>query len=204
MPKLIDHQERREEIAAAAWRVILRDGVGGASVRTVAAEAGLSTGSLRHVFATQSQLLAFAMELVLVRADARVMALPKRDTALQSAEDFVAELLPLDEERRVEMEVYLALFAASGSDPKLQDARNEAWKRVHNASHMIITLINRTEGPASDEEFEHEVSRLHALLDGLAAHLVWQPTKMAPDEAREVVVRHLRELAASWSLRPIK
>ncbi|HLR93636.1 MAG TPA: TetR family transcriptional regulator [Jiangellaceae bacterium] len=68
MPRLIDHDERRERFAEATWRVILRDGVGGVSVRTVAAEAGHSTGSLRHVFASQSQLLVFALQLVVDRA----------------------------------------------------------------------------------------------------------------------------------------
>ena len=72
MPRLIDHDARRAEIADAAWRVILREGVTGASVRTVAAEAGLSSGSLRHVFATQSALLVYAFQLVIDRA-ARVL-----------------------------------------------------------------------------------------------------------------------------------
>ena len=72
MPKPIDHNERRERIAEAAWRVILREGVAGASVRSVAVEAGQSAGSLRHVFYSQSQLLAFALELVTTRAAARV------------------------------------------------------------------------------------------------------------------------------------
>ncbi|MDN5636054.1 MAG: TetR family transcriptional regulator, partial [Brevibacterium sp.] len=94
MPKLIDHESRREEIAAAAWRVIVREGVGGASVRTVAAEAGLSVGSLRHVFASQSQLLSFAMQLVIDRAGERVRELPSRECPLESAEDITRELLP--------------------------------------------------------------------------------------------------------------
>ena len=46
-----------------------------ASVRNVAQEAGLSMGSLRHYFSTQSELLCFAMQLVGDRAQARVAAL---------------------------------------------------------------------------------------------------------------------------------
>jgi AcrR family transcriptional regulator len=54
MPKLIDHEVRRLELVEAAWRVILRDGAGRVSVRAVAAEAGVSAGSLRHLFPTQA------------------------------------------------------------------------------------------------------------------------------------------------------
>ena len=48
MPKVVDHAARREQLAAALWRVVVRDGVEAASLRRVAAEAGWSVGSLRH------------------------------------------------------------------------------------------------------------------------------------------------------------
>ena len=51
-------------IAASAVRVLSTRGVGALSVRTVAAEAGLATGSLRRAFPTQDALLVFSLELV--------------------------------------------------------------------------------------------------------------------------------------------
>jgi Uncharacterized protein conserved in bacteria len=59
VPKVVDPAERRRELAEAVWRVIRRDGLEQASVRNVAREADLSMGSLRHYFATQSELMAF-------------------------------------------------------------------------------------------------------------------------------------------------
>src|SRR4029450_11592721 len=132
MPKLVDPDQRRSELAQAVWTVIRRDGLQRASVRNVAREAGLSMGSLRHYFASQSELLCFAMELVGDRARDRVGALePAADTrgpmelvaarprargaALEPAADprrraeqLLAELVPLDDERRAESEVWLA------------------------------------------------------------------------------------------------
>ncbi|MGB3635817.1 MAG: TetR family transcriptional regulator, partial [Rubrobacteraceae bacterium] len=64
MPKIVDHEERRRELAEAVWRVILRDGVEGVSVRNVAAEAGWSTGALRHYVGTKEDLLASATQLL--------------------------------------------------------------------------------------------------------------------------------------------
>ncbi|MGO1974247.1 MAG: TetR/AcrR family transcriptional regulator [Propionibacteriaceae bacterium] len=191
MPKLIDHQQRREEIAAAAWRVIRRDGVAGASVRTVAAEAGLSVGSIRHVFGTQSELLAFAMTLVMQRVDVRVADQLPLGTP-HSAEEIAAEFLPLDEERRAEMEVYLALFAAAGVDPGLSAVRDETWQGTRVACAMIIARID-TANELTDDQREYETVRLHALLDGLAAHLVWQRDPN-PESSRRVLVRHLRSV----------
>ena len=40
MPKVVDPKERRDEVLAAAWRVIQRDGLKGATIRAIAAEVG--------------------------------------------------------------------------------------------------------------------------------------------------------------------
>lgn len=79
MPKLTDHARRREELGDAAWQVLLRDGVGRVSVRNVAAGADPTVSSLRHVFATQDELLVFASTEVLwpVPSDRAFPALPR-------------------------------------------------------------------------------------------------------------------------------
>jgi len=64
--------------------VIRRDGLEHASVRNVAREAGLSSGSLRHMFRTQAELLVFAMNQVVDRIESRLDSLdptgdPRRD-----------------------------------------------------------------------------------------------------------------------------
>ena len=49
MPRIVDHEERRAEVAAAVWRIVSRDGLEAATVRRVAAETGMSTLSLIHI-----------------------------------------------------------------------------------------------------------------------------------------------------------
>lgn len=194
MPRLIDHSQRREQLAEAAWRVILRDGVAGASVRTVAAEAGRSTSSLRHVFASQPQLLVFALRLVVDRVVDRIAALPPQPTALRTVETVAAQLLPLDRERHAEMEVYLALCTAASSQAELRPARDEANRKMREAAQwMIERLDNGTDlSPHADRDLE--ARRLHAVIDGLAAHLVYQAEPTNPDWARRVLFAHIRSL----------
>src|ERR687893_149557 len=56
MPKQVDHDARREELAAALWHVVTREGIEAASIRRVAAEANCSTGSLRHYYDAHASL----------------------------------------------------------------------------------------------------------------------------------------------------
>lgn len=212
MPKLIDHDERRQQLAEAAWRVIVRDGVSGASVRTVAAEAGRSAGSLRHVFSSQSELLVFALELVIERATERIAALPARSTAVETVETVAAQLLPLDVERRAEMEVYLALFTTANTHEELRGPRDEAHRTVRQACRWMIAQLADADPDADTDarddarhlapfaDHELEALRLHALLDGLAAHLLYEPRGADTGWAQRVLSLHIRALARPGGL----
>jgi AcrR family transcriptional regulator len=196
VPKLIDHARRREELAEAAWRVLLRDGIGHVSVRNVAAEAGRSVSSLRHVFSTQEELLSFALRLVLERVTDRVtplLPITDRDTA----EAVALEFLPLDAERRAESEVYLTLFMAASANPGLRQLRTEAYEALRYACENLIRSLGDGNDLAPGLDHELEARRLHALLDGLAAHLIFNQPGDAPSWARRVVRAHLDALTVN-------
>src|SRR5512133_3720036 len=141
MPKIVDHQQRRRELGHAVWRVIRRDGVERASVRGVADEAGWPPGSLRHYFATQSELLAFAMRLVVERIEARIAALDRATDPRQAVEQVLYELLPLDDERRAENEIWLAFTARALIAPELRAQHNEVHDALHRACASAIETL---------------------------------------------------------------
>jgi AcrR family transcriptional regulator len=187
MPKLVDHDQRRQAIAEGVWRVIVRDGVAAASVRAVATEVGLSAGSLRHFFPAHSDLLVYAMHVVVERIEARVAALPTATSTRRSVEQRLQQLLPLDEERRVENEVWLAFTAQALVRRELRDV----WDEVHRAQRHACALAVKQLGAAA---VAIEARRLHALLDGLAVHAALSPDDAAPDRLIAVVRRHLNSL----------
>uniref|UniRef100_UPI002453E4F2 TetR/AcrR family transcriptional regulator n=1 Tax=Nocardia farcinica TaxID=37329 RepID=UPI002453E4F2 len=137
MPKTIDQEQRRAEIAAAVWRLIDQSGVSAVSLRTVAAEAGLVLGSLRHTFPTKADLLAYAMELVFVRAEQRVSAHAAIGDPRRRALAMLLELLPLDEQRRIEMRVDLALVAEAPAHPRLAELAGRAHTAVAALCHDL-------------------------------------------------------------------
>ena len=146
--------------------MIRRDGVDGASVRTVAQEAGWSPGALRHYFRTQSELLDFAIELAAERIRQRVSALELADDPRRAVERLLSELLPLNDERRAENEVWLAFTARALIDPQLRTRHAEIDDALRAASLRAVEML----GLPGGRERALEAERLHALLDGLALH----------------------------------
>jgi AcrR family transcriptional regulator len=194
MPKIVDHDARREEIAQALWRIVGRDGIGAVSVRTVAAEANSSAGAVRYYFPEQHGLLSFAMDLVSRRVTARIRALEPGTPAAR----YLEEVIPLDEERQAEFEVWLAFVAQSLADTEAGGALRASFTSVHEGLRSLCALVlggmRQAGAIREDLDLELETERLHGLIDGLSLHAATGQT--APRRVREILRRHLAELGA--------
>src|ERR687886_364195 len=147
MPKRVDHQQRRRELADAVWRVVAREGLDGTSLQLVADQAGWSIGSLRHYFASK------------------------------------AELLPVDTARREEAVVWLAFIARATTDPTLGPVAEDVWRQLHDPLVARITEAIRGGELPAHTDAEREATRLQALIDGLAVHMVSAPRHAPPELA---------------------
>lgn len=192
MPKVVDTRARRMELAEAVWRVILRDGLDRASVRNVAREAGLSMGSLRHYFGSQTELLAFAMRLVTERARRRIQALDLSSVGPRRAVELVLlEVLPLDAARRAEAEVWLALTGKALVEPTLHALRDEADDGLRELCGWSVRALVESGEAAPGLDIGLETERLYAVIDGLAVHAVVRPERATAEDLTAVLARHL-------------
>lgn len=200
MPKVVDPVERRRELVAAVWRVIRRDGLDQASVRNVAREAGLSMGSLRHYFGTQSELLAFTLRVIIDRIERRIASLPAEPDPRRRAEAVLAELLPMDPERAAENEVWLAFTARALVDPELRALRDEGYAVLRDGCRALVGSLTRPASGGAGAEVAAD--RLHALVDGLAVHAATRPDITTPERMRAIVAAHLDDLQRARSATP--
>lgn len=190
MPRTIDRDARKAELAEALWRVIVHRGIGAVSVRTVAAEAGVAVGSLRHVFPTRTELLEFSAELMVERATARILALPAEGDPRAAALAVLRQLLPLTPDSRAELEVDIALIAEAPALPGLTRIRDDADRALGAA---CLRLVENLTGRDADADLRREAERLHALVDGLAIHLLVRGGE--PDWALDVLRAEVDRLA---------
>lgn len=198
MPKIVDIEARREELAEALWRVVRSDGLEQASVRNVAQEAGMSIGALRHYFVTKEELLAFAMRLVIERARNRIEALDLSSCDPRRAVEVVlCEVLPLGPERRVETEVWLAFTGKALVDPALRALRDESYDLLQGLCRRLVRMLIDSGLASTGSDVDLEAERLYALIDGLAMHAVVRPERAADDLLTAVLKRHLDDLCVN-------
>lgn len=189
MPKIVDHEERRKQIAEATWRVILRWGMKGATVRKIAQEAGVSLGALRHYFTTQDELLLFAMKLVKERAAQRIREVQMRDLCpKEMVIQILLEILPVDEQRMAEMEVWFAfVFHQKYRESESEELQVGFFPQIRS----ILSKLQQQDLLQKGLDLETEAEKLYAIIDGIAVHAMLESQRLLPERIERVLRHHL-------------
>src|SRR5690348_12228974 len=146
MPKVVDHEQRRKELADAVGRVIARDGVAEVSIRSVAAEAGWSSGALRHYFASRAELLAFACEQVIEQVTDRVSGMRPTGDVRDTVRDILLQTMPVDETRHTEASIAFAFLALGLGDPALARVQRLHFTSMYQLCLQLIQQLVPTPG----------------------------------------------------------
>jgi len=194
MPRVVDVEARRRELSDALWRIVRREGIGGVTVRAVAAEAGVSAGMVQHYFRTQDELIEFAMYQALQQMAERVRQVDLSEPDLESAMAALEAVLPLDEQRRAEAQVWLAMLSRRHARPSLGQQGTMVDDALREGIRVGLEGLVRAGLVDDGRDLEVEVVRLHALIDGLSVHGLGDPPWLGPDEIRAALLAHLRDL----------
>ncbi|WP_216897542.1 TetR/AcrR family transcriptional regulator [Nocardia alni] len=138
MPKLVDHDERRRAIVAAAWRLIAARGIDGINMRDLAAEAGFANGALSHYFSGKDEILRTAFEHVLAATNERIATSAHGLRGLRAVRKVCYEIMPLTETARLEARIAVSLWQRAMTDHALERVNNDAvaqW-RTRIAGHL--------------------------------------------------------------------
>src|ERR1700683_1482597 len=112
VPKEVDHDARRRELADAASRVIARNGLSATTLAQVAEEAGWSIGFIRYYFPNKDELIASALWRVGERVDERIRRRTAGGMSLADLRVTAAELLAPQHGRGGGSAVHPALLGA--------------------------------------------------------------------------------------------
>jgi AcrR family transcriptional regulator len=170
MPKQVDHQERRQTIAEAIVRLVAAKGVEAASLRAVAAEAGVSMGTVQHYFTTRDQMLLFALDYGNDLLAARVQdLLAQRQPAAprETFRWFFALLLPLDSDSRTGARLWAALIARGCVDEPTAKLAADAYANL--TAFAVRWLTEAVNGRQTAEGIDVAQSARHlvSVIEGL-------------------------------------
>ncbi len=123
MPKIVDHEQRREQIAHIACRVVARHGFERATIARIARAAGYTTGMVAHYYDSKQDIILAALRLMLRRIEQRLLQpRPAGDGGLLGV---LAEMLPVDPQRFMESAFWMAFWGQVPANPAVK--RLNSW-----------------------------------------------------------------------------
>lgn len=177
MPKVVDHDQRRAELADAALDIVAEQGIKAVTVKAVAERSGWSTGVINHYFRSHHDLLVGAL-----RRAAEIQGRQFRELRLDPEADPLTRLsllfesiLPLDARRIAMTRIFLVFYAEAAANP---DAREEVIDYLHNWRRVVERILAEAQADGSlpaGLDTRREAVALVALADGLSIHTMLDP-----------------------------
>jgi TetR/AcrR family transcriptional regulator, transcriptional repressor of bet genes len=196
VPKQVDHEERRRHLGEAVLRLIAVGGLEAASLRHVAAEAGVSMGAVQHYFTSKHQMLEFAQRYNYERATVRIPPLialvPEPRTTRALLRVLLIDMLGLDGESREGARLYAAMRAYAVIDEQAAAIARVAYDGV--TAFLVAQLRTaQADGELPERLDPHLAARhLYAVIEGLSGPILIGAYTL--DQAIAVLDYHLDQL----------
>ncbi|MFH8348141.1 TetR/AcrR family transcriptional regulator [Streptomyces sp. NPDC018045] len=188
-------ERRRRQVAEAVWRIAAGRGLESASMREVAAAAGVSLRVVQYYFGSKHRLLVESLRMLHEENDRRARA---RMADLYDAGDLRAvlravlvEFLPLDAQRALALRVFTAYYVRSLTDPAMAAVFLHGEQAVEK---LVATLIREAGGARPGVDPAREADLLVSGVSGLGLDVLHGRRTMA--EVQDTIDYHLDRIFA--------
>jgi AcrR family transcriptional regulator len=192
MPKIVDHDQRRDSIAQAACEVISRVPLDRITLRDIARASGCTTGAVTHYFADKDEVLAAALDWV-IKARRQRLEAELRD-GQPDLRRVLCQHLPLDEERVTESRVMCAFIGKAYNDEKLSAKRRSRALELHDFFRRTLEYCKTTGSVAPSCDPGQEAELLLDLIMGISMRTSLDPDRWPPSKQLEQLDAYLQKL----------
>lgn len=176
MPKVVDHDERRSELAAAAWHIIARDGFDRLTMRNIASEAGYSHSAFARYFPDKDALLHAAFLHTRELADKGIVAATQGERGLTALRHMCLAIMPLGQDGAAHARVALAFWNHAAQNDSFGQSQRE---HAHAWRSRLLTHLREAE---ADEELASGIDLTTASDEIAAANMGWQTLRLIMPE----------------------
>jgi AcrR family transcriptional regulator len=196
MPKRVDPDVRREQVANAVIDEIAEHGIRAVTLARIAARSGLAIGSIRHYFGdTLREVMRFTLGMVTQRVLSRGPTLS--DDPVRRIVDLFAFAAPTSEQERRENTALVEYRVLARTDPELAADMAATSRTGADVLHSLLrdALADRV---IDDEALRREALMLLALIEGFSFSSALLSEPMNDADVRAVVTETMRRLRCAY------
>lgn len=161
-------------------------------MRDVAAAAGFSTAIVSHYFRNKMELLHLCYQATIDHSTARwEAALVANDGDLRA---YLAEIMPLDEERVMEWRIWLAFWGKAATDGAFAAIQRDCVRRARGRILDAIDVLHERGAIRPEIDRAQAARHLLALITGMAVQVMFDVEDWPSERQHEVIDSALRPL----------
>ena len=190
-----DRALRREDLAKAAFRVIARDGITGATARKVAQEAGCLPGLLTHYVRTMDELLLMAAKHASAQIVKEWVPIEQASRGEQALRVAISILLPLDKQRTDHWKIWISFWDISRKSPPIKKVLDRFRKEMMESYTRTIAAAQQAGDLPPHVDPVFAAHDLIALVTGLAVAKVLGVPPLSAETQLEHIDQWLKGLS---------
>ena len=196
MPKLVDHDARRTEIAQATWAAVQEIGLERLRLRDIADEVGFTTGVFAHYFRDKDSVLRYAFNLAYQQIQNDISQKNENiESGLERLKNALIVLVP--DKKRPETVAFISMcFSIRGiNDPLLiADYKKKRRGYSERLKSYLNDAINKDE-IAATQPTEDMLDFIFAVLDGVCVAGMLNPDGFSKTRGLRIIETTIKRLS---------
>jgi AcrR family transcriptional regulator len=190
VPKIVDHDRRRKEIAMLTLDVMRAVGIENASIRGIAQRGGLSMGVLTHYFKTKDDLIVFTFRWLAEHTFAQLdQLLDDHHPGLRRLEAAINTVLPQPGEPAA-LALWMSLWDRAVRNPAFAREHRDYYRRWRAYVRKFLQDAIRLKEAPARLNLDTATDLIVAGADGLWLAMTLEPRRFSKAQ-RQVLLRQL-------------
>ena len=197
LPKIVNHEERREFIARVSADIIADQGLEQATIREIAQRTGFSKGVIEHYFDDKDHIIDMALNWVNERYMIRERKLTEGKEGLAALHARLTGALPLTKESVQEWKIRLRFWSIAAVQNDLHSLQSQRLTLTRQRYELDLGQAQQREELHADIDITHAANMLIHFVSGVSCNAVIAPnyySKRYMKEVIDTVIEDVRQL----------
>jgi AcrR family transcriptional regulator len=194
MPKIVDHDRRRREIAVLTLDVMRAVGIENASIRSIAQRGGISMGVLTHYFKTKDDLVVFTFRWLADQSYGQLdKAIENCKPGLDSLETAIEAMFPKAREEAA-LSLWMSLWDRAVRNPRFAREHRDYYRRWRQYIKRFLTEAVKLKQVPRNLNIGTATDLIVAAADGLWLAMTLEPRRFSKAQKRILLKKLIGDL----------
>jgi AcrR family transcriptional regulator len=172
MPKIVDHDVRRDDIARAAFRVIRKKGVAKATIRDIARESNSSVGAVVHYIPSKDHIFLQAAEYSTLVIRGRMERAEHDHSGIEALRHVLYEGLPVNEDMLGHWKIWFGFWQLSEVSELIRAATHDRYDESYRRYGRLMKAAQKVGEFRTDIAIADATTSLICQMDGIGVHVL--------------------------------